>query len=744
MVYAWLLPVAVWTIATAHPASSQTIEHDALIIPKLPEEIRLDARIDEPAWQEAHRLTLVQHQPNFGVPPSERTEVLIGYTDDYLYAACRCYDRAEPSAPSFKRDFYSSDSDYFTLVLDTFNDNENGLAFETTPTGVRSDQAIFNDAAGDSPYDNDWNTVWDVEARQTELGWFVEIRIPISSLRFQDDGDRVEMGLIVTRYIARKNEIMVFPAIPPNWGGWSPWKPSQARDVAFRDLKPKRPLRVTPYLLLGGSRRHVLDTSGTRYGATSDTEYDGGLDLKYGLTSNFTLDLTVNTDFAQVEADDQEINLTRFPLFFPEKRRFFLERASNFAFDFRGSNRLFYSRRIGLQEGRPIRILGGARVVGRAGPWDVGLLSMQTGRASDLGVSDETVPSENFGVVRLRRRVLNPYSYVGGIGTSRIGLDGTYNIAYGLDGIVRIVGDEYVAAKWAQTFDDEGPAIIAPLAASRVLLQWERRRYAGLSYELSYARAGGAYEPGIGFELREDYFRLGDRLGLGWIPDGGSIIQRHRVDLNGIAHFRNPDGSLESLEIGPAWEMSTNRGHSFTLGVLHRIEDLRARFAISEDVTVPAGRYAFASAHAGYALPSGGTLRTGAVLTAGRFYDGWRAALEMTPTWNASRYFRMTSAYMLDLVGFPDRDEAFTSHIIRIRADVTPSVKVSLQAFVQYASAIDAVAANARLRYNPREGNDLYLVYNERLNTDRPLEDPRLPLSMRRVLLLKYTYTFNW
>lgn len=724
-------------------AQAQSARQDALVIPQLDGSIELDGRIEETAWSGARVLRLVQSKPDFGENASQETEVLVGYTDEYLYAACRCYDNGRPLAPSFRRDF-AGWSDAFQLVLDTFNDNENAVGFYTTPTGLRLDLAVRDDATGDYPLDIDWNTFWDVEVVRRDHGWFAEMRIPTSSLRFEaDQSGRVVMGLIAMRFITRNNEVATFPAIPPNWGTFSHMKPSQARKVAFVRLKPQTPLRITPYVLGGVDQQNILEGEGTRYLLETRPTYDAGLDIKYGLTSNLTLDLTVNTDFAHVEADNQQVNLTRFPLFFPEKRRFFLERASNFAFDFGGPNQLFYSRRIGLYEGHPVRILGGTRLVGRIGPWDLGVLTMQTARESGVGPEAGALPSENFGVARLRRRVLNPYSYVGGIATSRVGLDGTYNVAYGLDGIFRIAGDEYVSVKWAQTFDDGSPGVLASLAPARMLLQWERRRYAGLSYELGYARAGRHYDPALGFELRDNYFRVGERVGYGWLPGEESVLQHHRVDLEGEAYFRNGDGSLESLEIGPTWELQSNRGHSFSIGARHRVEDVRMPFDLSDDVVVSAGRYAFQMGEVGYDTPGGARLRMQTSFAAGSFFGGWRSSLQLTPTWNASRYFRMTGMYQLDRIGFPDRDEAFTSHIGRVRLEVTPNVKYSVQAFIQYISAIDGVVGNIRFRYNPSEGNDLYLVYNERLHTNRSVADPRIPLSLNRTFLLKYTYTFD-
>lgn len=722
----------------------------AVTIPKVEEPITLDGQLDETIWTEARSVPLTTHWPTFRAEPTEKTEILLAYSDRYVYAACRCYDSGRPSGPSFKRDFASADSDYFILILDTFNDNENALYFATTPTGLRRDMTISQDAVGDlsspqtSPFNLSWDTYWSTGVRQTEEGWFAEMRIPVSSLRFQREKGAVRMGLITWRYIARKQEAHVFPAVPPNWGTASLFKPSQGRDAVFEELRPETPLRVTPYLLGGGAQEATLNDAGTAYDRQSDLTYDAGLDVKFGLTSNLTLDLTVNTDFAQVEADNQQINLERSSLFFPEKRRFFQERSSNFQFRFGGSNRMFYSRRIGLYEGQQVRILGGARLVGRVGPWDVGVLNMQTAREPGLRPNGGALPSENFGVARLRRRVLNAYSYVGGIVTSRVGADGSYNVGYGLDGIFRVAGTEYVTAKWAQTFEDGKPNRAISLDPARIYLRWERRSFEGLGYDLSYARAGPRYRPAVGFEGRDNYYRLGDRVSYGWVPGGSSPIQRHRLNVETRGFFRNAVGSLQSLENALSWELNTDGRHSLTVSGTRQVEDLRDPFALANESTVPPGRYVFYAGQARYSTPPGGTVSSDFRVTGGEFYHGRRLSVQLGPTWNVSRHLRLQGFYQVNRIDFPDQP-LFTSHIGRARVEVTPNTDVSVLAFVQYNSAIDAVIGNLRFRYNPREGTDFYLVYNSRLNSNRSRPGvPRRPLNDSRTLLLKFNRTFNW
>jgi hypothetical protein len=226
------------------------------------------------------------------------------------------------------------------------------------------------------------------------------------------------------------------------------FKALAVQKVKFNPIENRNPVFITPYVLGGAQRLAQINTDETAYLHESDFTYEAGLDLKMGISNNTTLDLTINTDFAQVEADDQRVNLTRFSLFFPERRQFFLERASVFDFSFGSHDRLFHSRRIGLSAGLPVRILGGARVITRSGGWDLGLLSMQTAR-------DRGLASKNHSIIRVRRQVFNPQSYVGGMVTSRIDENGNYNLSYGIDGIFRLWSDDFLNINMAQTTDSD-------------------------------------------------------------------------------------------------------------------------------------------------------------------------------------------------------------------------------------------------------------------------------------------------
>ncbi len=716
---------------------------DPLLIPKISGPVKLDGLSDEDSWNGIQPLPMVTLIPNPGRPPSEQTEILIGHDENFLYVAGRLYDR-EPDkiqSPSKKRDYFESNTEWFGIILDTFNDKENALAFMTTPSGLRWDGMVTNDAEqrtiNDMPINASWNTFWDVAVAQNDLGWFAEMRIPFSSLRFQDRDGRVFMGLIAFRYIPRKTEGIIYPAIDPKLGTMSMWKPSQAHEIVLEGVRGRRPLYITPYGLGGYGQSNDLNDDETAYIHSDKPKAEAGLDVKYGLTSNLTLDLTLNTDFAQVEADDYQVNLTRFSLFFPEKRLFFLERAGIFDFSFGEYNQLFYSRRIGIYEEEPVRIYGGARLVGRLGSWDLGVLDMET-----APLRKEGLPSENFGVVRLRRRVFNLFSYVGGMVTARFGADGSYNTVYGLDGTFRVQGDDYLLLNWAQSFENGMANRVASLDPARFRIAWERRTRKGLGFNLGLSRAGRDYDPGMGFEMREDFTRFGNRILYGWLPGDRSFLNQHYLFADGYVYVRNEDRSLESAELGPGWGFLAKSGWNGELALKAHRESVREELSFFDKVFVPPGDYSFWGVTGYVQTPFGKLLSATVSIDAGSFYDGRRGTLGIKPVWGISSDLTLSAYYQFNRVDFPGRRQSLTAQIGQVRLLATLSTKFSAAAFVQYDGAVDELTANLRLRYNPREGNDLYLVVNDSLNTYRTRQLPHRPPYGSRAIMIKYSYTF--
>ena len=735
VVRVWVSSWVMWGGGLAAQAGSGGSGGDApMAIQKLTGPIEVDGRLDELAWQAVDPLPLTMYFPDFQGAPEQRTEIRVAYDEEYFYAAGWFYD-SEPEGiriNSLYRDRWNGD-DAFAIYVDAFNDNQNAKWFGTTPGGIRFDLLVSDDGQG---LNGSWDTFWDAETTVTEAGWFAEVRIPFSSLGFQADADgNAVMGLTVTRLVSRTGERVTFPAIDPRFAFR---QPSVAQDIVLRDVDARTPLYVTPYLLGGVERTPSLGPGGQYLTGRSDVE-EFGADIRYPFSGNLTLDLTLNTDFAQVEADDQQVNLDRFPLFFPEKRRFFQERSGIFDFPSGGGSRFFHSRRIGLNAARePVPVLGGGRLVGRLGEWDVGLLNLQT---EEQGIS----PSENFGVARLRRRALNEFSHVGLMGTSRFTSD-THNVALAGDAFLRLFGNHYLTLKWASSFDSEEEAGLGLLDRSHYYVNWDRRTNRGLAYTVSTTRSGVGFQPGLGFLPRQDYSTLNSIANWYFFMDQESRFRRVWPGALAFSTFRNESGVLESGQYAVWVQWETKRGGGGWIEPKVFREDVRSPFTIAGTAQVPAGNYTFADLQLALNMATGRRLRAGLDARAGTYFDGTRAQVIVRPTWNATAHMELGGDYQYTRLRFDDRNQQADVHLVGLRIRTALDARASGNALVQYNSTTDALDLNVRLRYNFAEGTDLWLVYNEGLDTERSLEPgavTRPPLSSGRSLILKYTHTFG-
>lgn len=727
---------------------AQLNEKQRITIPLITDPIDFDGQVNDKAWDKLTPLPLVMHAPTFGKEPSEASQIFICHTHDYIYVGARLYD-SDPSgilSTSKKRDEISETNDWFTVLFDSFNDKENAMAFATTPSGLRSDYTVFKDGLvqlPQMPFNISWNTFWDVLTSRDEQGWYVEMRIPMTSMRFKETGGKVVMGFTCFRQIARKNEIDIYPAISPEWGFFSIFRPSQAAEVEFPELKSQKAFYIAPYALAGYKQENLLNQAETAYDLHKNPVLNGGLDLKYGLTNNLTLDVTLNTDFAQVEADDEQVNLTRFSLFFKEKRSFFQERSSIFSFDFDEGNSLFYSRTIGLSGGEQVPIYGGVRITGMAGKWDLGLLNMQTRRFdSDLDEEND-LPSENFGILRLRRNILNENSYIGAMAVSRIGAGGFFNVAYGADATLRVVGDDYLNIKIAQTIDDSSANRQLSFNPTQVYVNWSRVKTKGLTYGLTYSRSGENFNPESGFRMRENYTLANVSLGYGWIRDEEASVLNDGLHLNIQNYLSNDRKELESF-IGSAGYFGIwKSGFIAYIGYVYQVESVADSFEFADQADMPPGLYRFQMAELHGSTAESKRFFFGWDGFAGSFFDGYRFSAALQPSWNISPSFQTSVVYGFDRLWFDRRNQNFTGHLFRLRALFMASTRLSFSSFLQYNQADHQYVANFRLHFNPREGNDFYVVYNEGRNTELGREVPHLPAMGNRTFLVKYTYTFS-
>ncbi len=723
------------------------ISQEALKIKRILAPVEFDGMPEEEAWQALDLFNLTMHKPNFGAQPSEKSEVRIGYDDEFLWVGARLYmqDASKIFAVTKKRDEELFDYDAFGIILDTYNDNENGLAFFTTPTGLRTDYTISNDAAQNgggpgmnSAMNTSWNTFWDVKTTRDDNGWYVEMRIPFSSLKFKPRNDIATMGLIITRNISSNNERDTYPSIDPKYGFMAPNKPSLAGTIAIEGARPKKPVYISPYIIGGISRDWSLDEEEIAYVKEDDPEYNAGIDVKYNINSNLTLDLTANTDFAQVEADDQQVNLTRYSLFFPEKRMFFQERSSLFDFSLGGhSDNLFYSRNIGIAGRDLIRIYGGARLTGRMGKWDMGFMNMQTEK-------HEETPGENFGVLRMRRQVINPNSYVGGIITSRLGMNGEQNIAYGLDGIFRLFGDDYLNVKWSQTYDSKIGNKLNSFNPSFIMVNWERRSEEGFAYNLNYTYAGQEFNPGVGFVMRKGVQGVNAGMLYGWIPGEKSKLFNYNINVRAERYSRLEDGNLESMQISPGLEINTKKNFHAEISLEYQEEGVLHNFPIAENIWINAGNYSFLGFEGRFGTSESRILSLGGEIFGGQFYDGNRIGCELESNINFSSSFKLTGGYEFNAIRFPEREinNSLNIHSVNMKALYMFSTKLSATLLTQYVNTEDELITNFRLRYNPREGNDFYLVFNDFRGISDSYSIPERPKFFSKTIMFKYTHTF--
>ena len=708
---------------------------------KLTEGIRLDGRLDEEVYLTVPPVTdFIQQVPVEGAPATEKTEVWIMFDQRNLYVSGRVWDSAPSSewvANELRRDSQLMENDNFGVVFDTFYDHRNGFFFYTTPLGALADQQIANQGNPNL----DWNPVWDVRTGRFEGGWTVEMEIPFKSLRYRSAPTQL-WGVQFRRVIRRKNEFVYLTPVPISLGPPGVYRVSRAATlVGLQVPGTGLNLEIKPYGI--GGVRTDLDAEPPQ---RNDGTGDFGVDVKYGVTRSLTADLTYNTDFAQVEVDEQQIDLTRFSLFFPEKREFFLEGRGIFNFARGGIGRgpggggsrrrgdvptLFFSRRIGLQDGAVVPILGGGRMTGKVGAFDVGALTIQT---DDLGTE---VESANFTAVRLRRDILRRSS-IGAIFTNRsvslVG-DGS-NQAYGVDGVFSFYDNVEFVTYVAKT---ETPGL-----RERDLSYQGRFRYNGDRYGLTadHLVVEDNFTPEVGF-VRRDNFRRTNLSGR-FSPRPRSIEWVRQFTVEGrVDYFLTADtGRLETrlrvARFDTEFENSDRFGVSFT----NSYELLEEPFEIAPNVTIPVGGYGFSDIEASYALgaqrrASGrfsvriGSFWSGDIKTVG-YTRGRVAILEQ---------FSVEPSVSVNWIDLPEG--SFRTELARLRLNYSFTPRMFFSGLVQYNSSGDSLSTNLRLRWEYTPGSELFVVYTNDRDTD-PLLPNRFAELRNRGFVVKVTRLFRF
>jgi hypothetical protein len=689
---------------------------------RITEAIRLDGRLDEQAYAEVPPITeFIQQEPDVGAAMTEKTEAWVLFDDENIYVSCRCWDRSPEKivANDMRHDSNNLPShDNFAVALDTFHDKRNGAFFFVTPIGAMRDAAI----ADERPI-IEWNPVWNARTGRFDGGWIAEMAIPFKSLRY-GSGQQQTWGIQFRRVIRSKNEMGYLTQVSPGWGVTALNYMSAAATLADLEVPPPAlNLEIKPYTMA----RLTTDRVG-QPPSDNDFDPDAGVDVKYGLTKGLTLDFTYNTDFAQVEADEAQINLTRFNLFFPEKRDFFLESQGLFQFGSGGgadAPTIFYSRRIGLSHSRQVPVVGGVRLTGKAGPWSIGAFNMETD-ADALAEAQRT----NFSVLRLRRNILQR-SNIGGIFTRRsisTTAPGT-NQVWGTDANLAFRQNLYINGYIAQsrTTGRHGDDL-----SYRSQLNYSADRW-GLTLDRLASEEN--FNPEVGLLRRENFRRNFAQGRFSPRTANHSWVRKwtYQADWEYISDNKNhPESRSGTGEFG----INFHSGDELSFQYQRLYEFVPEEFEIGRDVSVAAGEYSFDNFRARFEAGQQHRASGAASLDIGHFYDGTKTTAAYRGRVQFGSQLGIEPNVSLNWIDVPQGK--FTTTLIGGRTTFTMTPRMFTSALIQYSANNTSLSTDLRFRWEYQPGSELFLVYSEGRSTLPPhgtnLESRGFVIKVTRLL----------
>ncbi len=688
--------------------------------------ITLDGKLDEAVWELATPATgFLQWQPNPGAPGSERTEVRFLYDDNNLYVGAFCFD-SDPKGPivnELKEDFQGQESDGLLLVIDALHDLRSGFVFTTNPAGAKRDFQASNDGA---TMNINWDGDWDVATTINEQGWIAEFVIPFKTLRFSD-AERQEWGLNIVRRIRRKNEDAYWVPVP--WP-YRANKLSMAGTLeGLENIRQGRNFKVKPFAI--GGIRQTRDADGV---LGRDGDFDGGLDIKYGITSTMTLDLTYRTDFAQVEADQQQLNLTRFNLFFPEKREFFLENAGLFNFGEttqlfsasgaggRRPNNLipFFSRRIGLDGGESVPIVGGARVTGTMGSYELGLMTMKT-------ESHEGNPSDTFMVGRVKKNLLGN-SWIGALFTNREATgEGDNNRVYGTDARFRFLQKMEVAGYLMQS---QTPGLEGDNQARQLEGGWRGETF---SAGALYHQVQKNFNPEVGFLRRRDTTLYSGAAS--WRPtfEGASQIRNLGFGTS-LDYYADGTGNIATREHTVDMGLFFQNSASITFKASESFERLSRAFTIG-GLGIPLGDYQFRGYTASFTSNRSRKISGNVRLNWGDFWTGSRRSMTGRIQLRPNYHLNIDLDYTRNDITLANGE--VNSSLVGMRVLYAFTSRMFFNAFIQYNTDTNQVSSNIRFNIIHHPLSDLFLVYTD-------TRDTLTGELLDRAFVVKFTQLFNF
>lgn len=723
---------------------------------KTTEQIQLDGKLDENCWKLAPiEQDFMQTSPVAGPPTTEKTIYQVVYDDDFMYVAIISYD-SDPSKiirTEMQRDFSLGADDGTGVTIDTYNDKTTGLCFVANTLDARFDATITQDGGN---LTDSYNTYWDAKAALFDSGYITEYRIPFSSLRFEAKAS-VIMGFRVARLIKRKNELTTSPPCDPNTeNAWA--NLSFAREIEFKNLKGKNPLYISPYVIGNYNEFSTLNADSSAYVTNSQFMQrknfvtnetldkiisNIGIDAKYGITKNLILDLSLNTDFAQAEVDDRIINLSKYEVNLPEKRSFFLESANNLSFGFPSGNTLFISRKIGRENGIIVPIIGGARLTGKVNGWQIGALNMQT-----TGIAAESISPHNFTVLRTRKDIDSLGSFVGGIFTNKINTDTTNlsNQVFGLDFVKRLNQQLAVEGGIATTLDNFGANQV--LSNTYFHAGVFKAAVTGFVYNATVDILGNNVNPEMGFIDDNDYGNASTEIGYRYATGEKSKLQFLYVYSNYQYRIKLDNNKMEtfSADLRPGMQFKNGASINFSI-IEYKIDSLISDWYIDENNAISAGKYTTFNNSLELTTPSQSRFYGSIAATYGGFYSGDRLFVSPYISYSVNKHLSFSLTYEYNNIQFDSyltdtTNTEFTSNLIRWNITYNFTTKISLKFYTQFDDLSNQLSSNLRFRYNPEEGTDLFVVFNQGVSSDRNRLEPNLPIVDNQAVTVKFIKTF--
>lgn len=712
------------------PPAVVTRSHDGTVVVRATRAARppsIDGRLDEEIYLEVQPIDgFIQQEPTEGAPATEPTEVWLLYDDRNLYITARCYD-SRPDLDvltELRRDHNNIiQNENFTVVLDTFHDRRNGFFFQTNALGAFRDQSIVDDQLSTS-----WNGVWNVRTGRFDKGWTLEMVIPFKTLRYLDAGAQV-WGINFRRIVKWKNEFSYLTAMPRAFGtGNAIGRMNNAGTLVGLDTpRQSKNLELKPYAV------STMTTDNTaRPRVSNDFTPNAGLDFKYGLTRSLIADVTVNTDFAQVEEDVQQVNLTRFNLFFPEKRDFFLEGQGIFSFggvSFGNGGSpgdlpiMFFSRRIGLSNGQAVPVLAGGRVTGRSGAYSIGGVNIQSGNKASA-----SAVTTNFTAVRVKRDFLRR-SNIGVVGTHRQPSLGARNTLLGVDSNLFLFANVTANAYYARTDTSDRPSDGS--ASYRGRFEYAGDRF---GWTTDHLLVGERFDPQVGFARRLDFRKTSVEARYSPRPRRRNVVRKYyfTTALDYITNARATQ--LQNRTVSGQFQTDFQNSDQVTLEYTRDYELIPQAFAISPGVTIPARSFDYQALRTSYSLGQQRRVSGRITFTRGSFYDGAKTDLVYAGRVAISRQVAIEPGLTINWVRLPFGD--FTTRLVNSRVIFTPSPRLSVSSLLQYNAIPHALSSSVRLRWEYLPASELFVVYSDGRNT---LPTPTSPALQNRSFAVKVT-----